>query len=102
MKKVFLSGPVSGLDYDQVVKNFNAAEQLMLNKGYQVMNPISFVPSGTDWNKAMRRCIVALSKCDTIYLLKEFYLSEGCSLELEIANALDFEKIFEEDEIDES
>jgi hypothetical protein len=99
MKKVFLSGPVTGLDYEQVKKNFNQAEQLFLDKDYQVMNPVTFVPAGEDWNKAMRRCLVAISSCNTIYLLKGFEGSRGSTLELVIAHELEMEVIFEDQDL---
>jgi len=95
MKMCFISGPVTGLDYSEVVKNFNAAEQKLLDNGYKVMNPVNFVPAGEDWKKAMRRCLVAISKCDAIYLLKGTENSTGSQMEIDIAIALEFEILFE-------
>jgi hypothetical protein len=95
MKKVFLSGPVTGLDYDQVVNNFKAAELKLMDKGYQVLSPVNFVPPGEDWHKAMRRCIRILSVCDAIYVLEGAECSLGATLEREIAIALEFEIMFE-------
>lgn len=97
MKRVFISGPVTGLDYEKVVQDFNAAEQLLLNKGYQVMNPITFVPAGEEWIPAMRRCLVALSKCDVICFLPGFNTSEGSLFEFSIAHKLKMDVMFEDD-----
>ena len=99
MKKVFLSGPVTGLNYQEVMMNFNTAEQKMIDLGFQVMNPIRFVPSNSDWKGAMRRCLVAISSCDAIYFLKGFYNSTGSMLEREIAIALELKMMYQEEEI---
>ena len=96
MKKVFISGPVTGLEYDQVVKKFNAVEQKLLDMGYQVFNPVSFVKPSDDWKTAMKKCLRTLSICDSICMLKGFESSKGAVIEFNIACDLDYEIMFEE------
>jgi len=94
MKKVYLAGKITGLDYDDVVKAFNTAEEGLLDKRYVVVNPIKLVSRGMDWNKAMRTCIKAMMSCDAIALLPGWSDSRGVSIEYEIAEMLDFEFIY--------
>lgn|GEM_PF-1136784 len=94
MKKVYIAGAVTGLDYNEVVKKFNEAEERLLDQRYIVINPVKIVPPGTDWDKSIRICIKALMGCDAIALLPGFSNSKGALLEYNIAKELDFTKIF--------
>ena len=97
MKKIFLSGPVAGMIYADAVKDFNDAEKLLQDKGYQVINPVSFIHPDSDWAEAMRLCIKELKKCDAIYMLKGYENSKGASVEHCIARELNLEVIYQHD-----
>jgi hypothetical protein len=97
MKKVFISGPVTGLDYQEVKRRFDRAEQKLLMLGYQVFNPMTFVKPTNDWVTAMKKCLKILSLCDSIYMLKGFQTSRGSMIEFKISYDLEYEIMFEDD-----
>ena len=96
MKKVFLSGPVTDHDYEVVKKRFNDAEKELLDQGYQVVNPVSLVPAGTEWYEAMNLCIEQLHKCDVIYFLNGWFYSRGSVYELDVATGMGLERMFQD------
>jgi len=65
-KYVYISGPVTGLDYDTAKETFDrAAEQIRLKHdgNVVVVNPMDICGKGEDWGYCMRKCIVALCDC---------------------------------------
>jgi hypothetical protein len=101
MKKVYLIGKVTGLDYRKTVKKFAEAEFRLRILGYEVVNPMKIIRNPTvKWSLAMRVCIsTMLEDCDAIYLLPDWKLSIGAKLEYEVANQLQF-YLVTEDEIE--
>lgn len=86
MKKVYVSIPISGEDYnDQRNHAFVVATNLGV-KGYDVITPfdINSQPT-TPYNEAMGKCIEALLDCDIICLSKGWNKSKGCRAELQVA-----------------
>lgn len=92
--KVYIAGPVSGLDFDKVKRAFSTAADLLKAKGCEVVNPIELVPDPeTEWKDAMRSCIKALADCDAIALLEGWQESKGARVEFELARSLQFPTI---------
>ena len=91
--KVYIAGKVSGLPYAETYQKFLAIEQMLLNLGQTVVNPMKLVPEGCDWHSAMRICIPELYKCTAIYLLPDWHLSDGAKIEYYNANAMSFKLI---------
>lgn len=92
-KYVYISGPVTGLDYKEAKAAFdNAAYDIRKKHGNTVVvvNPMEFVNPGEDWNYAMRKCIERMMVCDYIHMLPGFEKSKGARLELTIAQGLNF------------
>lgn len=85
-KKVYISGPISGTkDFHD---RFNKAERELKRLGFNVINPVSVFYSLPDWfsyEDIMTVDFALLRTCDTIYMLKNWKLSEGATRELEIA-----------------
>lgn len=86
MKKVYVSIPISGEDYnDQRNHAFVVATDLGY-KGYDVVTPFDINPQPTiPYNEAMGKCIEALPDCDIICLCKGWNNSKGCRAELQVA-----------------
>lgn len=86
MKKVYVSIPITGENYnDQRNHAFIVATNLF-QKGYDVITPFDVVQSlSTPYNTAMGKCITALLDCDVIYLCKNWQKSKGCTAELQAA-----------------
>lgn len=99
MKKIYISGPMTGIkEYNRPA--FNAVEKSLRDKGYEVFNPAKI--KGLDdwtWEDYMRECIKALPNCTHIYLLKGWKQSRGASLELYIANEINMTVIHENHEL---
>lgn len=96
MKKIFISGQVTGLEnYQEVKARFANVEQRLRDMGYQVFNPCRYVAEGTEWTEAMCICIGLLVKCDVIYMLQGYQSSSGARFELETASRLQKEILYE-------
>lgn len=96
MKKVYVSIPISGEDYnDQQNHAFVVATNLGV-KGYDVITPFDIISDvTTPYNEAMGKCIEQLLECDIICLCKGWNKSKGCRAELQVALVYDKEVITE-------
>lgn len=81
--RVYISGPITGVsDY---LEKFNAAEEELKAKGYEVINPAklnSIMPETLTYEEFMKFDYEYLEICDAIYLLKGWNMSSGSKLEL--------------------
>lgn len=86
MKKIYVSIPITGENYnDQRNHAFIAATNLA-QKGYDVITPFDIVSDcTTPYDKAMGKCIEELLKCDAIYMCIGWEQSKGCKAELQTA-----------------
>lgn len=102
MSKIYISGPMSGKkDYNY--PTFNQLAEILRANGHTVFNPAE-IPSpdclmGREiWIWYMKKAITMLMKADVIVLLPGWKDSEGASLEVLIAQQLEY-KIIEESEL---
>ena len=89
--KIYISGPITGHDMVRVKAAFEAAEEKVIDRGHQAVNPYKIseqLPEDSTWQDYMREDIPQLVKCDAIYLLPGWVYSAGCNLEYDIARAL--------------
>ena len=86
MKKVYVSIPITGEDYnDQRNRAFTVGTRLT-QKGYDVVTPFGVVRDvTTPYSEAMGECVAALLECDAIYLCNGWQKSKGCNAELQVA-----------------
>lgn len=88
MKKgrVYISGKISGLDYNHVLLKFEAHEAALKSVGFDPINPLKngLSPSAS-WKEHMRADIALLKTCDYIYLQADFTNSRGAMIELFLA-----------------
>lgn len=92
--KVYISGPITGLPYEEVEKAFNEAEIRLQEQGYEVVNPLNNgLPTNATWNEHMRVDLKLLLDCDAIYLLKGYQKSKGAMIEYDLARILHFDII---------
>lgn len=87
MKRIYLSGPMTGLP-ELNFPLFHSETARLRSLGYEVINPAELNPAGGSWGDCMRRDIIELLNCDTIALLKGWDRSEGAFLEITIAKRL--------------
>ena len=97
MKKIYISGKISGLPIESVVDKFARNAEFLMVKGFEPVNPIDVSPYHVSktWEDYMRDDISALMKCDAIYMLNDWGQSRGARIEYVIAKELGLEIIFE-------
>ncbi len=88
MKKVYISGPMTGYT-DHNRPAFDYAEKLLREHGYDVVNPAhNGLPETATWIEHMKADIKLLLECDAIYMLTGWGESKGAVVEHFIATSL--------------
>lgn len=86
MKRVYVSIPISGNNYNEQRKHAMAVAHKLNDQGHEAVTPFDINPSPTiDYNIAMGRCVERLLECDAIYLCSGWKHSKGCNAELQVA-----------------
>lgn len=86
MKRIYISGPMTGL-HDCNRQAFDDAESALRGAGFDVFNPAKngLPQTNTLWETHMRRDIAALMECDAVAVLPGAQLSRGARLEIDLA-----------------
>ncbi|SIS84094.1 DUF4406 domain-containing protein [Alicyclobacillus vulcanalis] len=87
MKRVYLSGPMTGLPQGNRPAFLEAARALRAH-GIQVLNPAEFGSADDDWYAAMRRDLRMLMDADAVVTLPGWERSRGARLEVYVASQL--------------
>ena len=75
---------------------FANAEQNLRNMGFSPVNPFkNGLPDEAHWREHMRADIALLLDCEYIYMLKDWELSKGAKLELDVASSCGIKVLFE-------
>ena len=86
MKKIYLSGPMTGLP-ELNFPAFHAEASRLRALGFEVVNPADLNPEpNTGWHECMRNDLKALLDCDALALLDGWQRSAVVNLEMHIAN----------------
>ena len=95
MKRIYLSGPMTGIP-ELNFPAFNAEAARLRGLGYDVVNPAEINPANTDktWHECMRDDLRAMLGCDAIAMLAGWTKSDGAMLELQIAHRLGLDVLF--------
>ena len=121
MKRIYMSGAVSNIDYCEAQARFNAAQAMLEARGgYGVVNPLNLIKwaikrvemggmgevlylehketgrrravlSDEYWRECMEACLRELLHCDAIYMLNNWRTSRGARVELAVAVELGLE-----------
>lgn len=95
MKRIYISGKITGLEESVYTKNFNDAEERLKDE-YEVVNPLKIKPEGEPtWENYMKADLKAMLDCECIYMLKGWTLSSGAIIEHNLAYELKFEIIYQ-------
>lgn len=101
-RRIYVSGPMRGQDFDKVFDRFYKAEALLRNMGYDVINPLHIAQAmpflSHEEYLQLDRSYIQL--CDVIYLLAGWQRSEGCRIELNWAKRNKLEVMYEETPLD--
>ena len=86
MKRIYLSGPMTGLPDDNHPA-FDAEAARLRALGYEVVNPAE-INAGTNlpWHECLRRDLQEMLGCDAVALIDGWYDSLGAHLELHVAH----------------
>jgi hypothetical protein len=88
MKRIYISGPMSGMP-EHNFPAFNAEAARLRALGYDVVNPVDINPDpGVTWDQCLRNDLQALLTCDTLALLDGWMISQGAHLELHVAHRI--------------
>ena len=86
MKKIYISGPISGVSLETAYNNFTNAEVQLLEEDYEPVNPFNNgLPSNATWEEHMRADLKLLLDCDAIYMLEGWEKSRGARIEYALA-----------------
>jgi len=97
MKRVYLSGPITGYDIAERTILFSYFEEFVNSlPQFEAVNPLhNGVPQQEDNREEhMRTDIRNLLGCDYIYMLPDWHKAEGCRLELSVATTCGILPIF--------
>lgn len=78
MKKAYIAGKIT-CDDDYKAK-FNAAEKVLTDSGYLVMNP-AILPLGFSHGDYLHICLAMVDIVDVVFLLPDWIYSEGAKIE---------------------
>jgi hypothetical protein len=89
--RIYISGKITGLPFDEAFKMFENAENELKFRGYEVVNPMKLNHNhNKSWESYMREDLIAMMKCDAIYLLPNYHESKGALIEKQLAETLHF------------
>ena len=96
-KKVYLSGPISGVDMEECRRNFENVKKFLEFSGFLCVCPLeNGLPYNSPTREHLRRDIELLMGCDAIYMMERWCHSAGCVLEFQVATAIGLEVMFQE------
>lgn len=82
MKRVYISGPISGRDIAEQKEAFKAVERELAEMGLHPVNPFeNGLPDEASWEEQMRKDLTDLMQCDYIYMMRGWEMSRGATLE---------------------
>ena len=86
---VYLSGQISGLDFEVVKDLFQNAREHLESYGYGVVSPLdNGLPIESEWHDHMLADLRILSECEAIAMLPNWEKSEGAKIELAFAKKM--------------
>lgn len=105
-KLIYISGKITGDDNYRT--KFATAENRLTRDGYDVLNPVEVGDrldrlyqgaglAAPTWSEYMRKCLLAISDADAVYMLRDWEESRGARLEHHIASELGIKIVYEED-----
>jgi len=96
MKKIYISGKITDLPYEEAYQKFRVSS-LKFKGLFIVINPmlLDHTTHEENWEGYMKVCLTALLKCDFIYMLKDWKDSKGATIEYELAKMLKIKVLYE-------
>ena len=85
--KVYISGRISGMNYEDARQLFLDAEEELKAEGHELFNPFAYSedkfgePGSLKWEEYMMELLPFVSRCDAIYMLDGWQKSYGANIE---------------------
>jgi hypothetical protein len=97
--KIFISGRVTGLLRSEAVRNFERGKKLILQNGWDYINPLDLVPENANEPDSMTILLPLLAdkSCDGILLLNDSKFSPGSHVEETVARYCKKQFFYEDD-----
>lgn len=99
MKRIYISGPISGHDIEERRKEFRKIQTFLeiCHHDIEVVNPMeNGLPAEATTHEHMKRDIELLLTCDMIFMMRKWTHSKGCKVEFDVATAIGLPVLFEE------
>ena len=96
MKKIYLSMPISGYDLKKVMELAEREKERLSSDKTEIITPFDACPYDPNktYGQCMKECIKELLLCDAIMFEPNWYKSNGCRIEAEVARGCEIEMIF--------
>ena len=93
--KLYLSGPIKGLDRADYMKRFDKAEEWVrvwcAHQGefdYEIVNPARLPQVQSSWADYLIRDLMLLKECHLLVMLPDWQMSFGCAVENQFAKGM--------------
>lgn len=84
--KVYISGQISGLEYEEARARFDKAEDFLKGLGVDTVNPMdNGLPEESTWIQHLCKDLELLHDCSHIYMMDGWQLSRGACIEYDFA-----------------
>lgn len=84
--KVYISGPITGIDPELCHTRFAAAKKELHQRGMEPVSPLeNGLPDDAPYDEHMKRDLEMLADCGIIYMLNGWERSKGCRIEFNTA-----------------
>ena len=88
--KLYISGQISNMDYDEAWSLFDSAEFYLIEQGHEPVNPMKSegAAPGKKWAEYIAEDILLLDECEGIYMLPNWQNSNGAKIERHFCEVL--------------
>lgn len=96
--KVYISGPITGIDPELCRARFAAAKKELHQRGMEPVSPLeNGLPDDAPYDEHMKRDLEMLADCAIVYMLNGWERSKGCRIEFNTAIAAKKPILFEKE-----
>lgn len=97
--KTYISGQITGLQYDKVDEKYRNAENELRKLGHEPVSPLNNgLPADASWSEHMIADINLLKDCDAIYMLPDWINSYGARIEKLFAEANNIKVMYQQND----
>ena len=97
-KRIYISGKITGLTYEEAKAKFNNTEIYLLAQGWKdIANPLKckIFKRNDAWEWQMGSCLMMLMRCEAIYMQNDWKDSKGARIEHAVAKEMEIEIIYQ-------